>query len=81
LGVLKDKQDCELKHVLPFTDTNRKASRKELESESKQREGEDEYKGRQAGRWMDKWMGKNNVNEEGREGKKLIKKRRSKPRK
>jgi hypothetical protein len=30
---------------------------------------------------MDRWMGRNNENEEGREGNKLIKKRRAKPRK
>jgi hypothetical protein len=30
---------------------------------------------------MDRWMGRNNENEEGREGKKLIKKGRAKPRK
>jgi hypothetical protein len=30
---------------------------------------------------MDRWMGRNNENEEDREGKKLIKKTRAKPRK
>jgi hypothetical protein len=30
---------------------------------------------------MNRWMGRNNENEEGREGKKLIKKSRGKPRK
>jgi len=43
LGISKNKQDCEVKHVLSFTDTNRKTLRNDVESESKQREGKDEY--------------------------------------